>query len=70
MSYLVDTNIISELRKGGRCDVRVAASWAGIDEKDVFISVLVLGEIRKGVERARVTDRAQAAALEAWLAGC
>ena len=68
MSYLVDTNIISEVRKAKRCDGRVAAWWASVDERDVFISVLVLGEIRKGIERARATDRAQADALDAWLA--
>ncbi len=51
MSYLIDTNIISELRKGERCDSRVSAWYASIADGDLFLSTLVLGEIRKGVER-------------------
>lgn len=68
MSWLIDTNIISEVRKGARCDANVAAWYASIDDADIYLSVLVLGEIRKGIERARPSDPAQAAALEAWLA--
>lgn len=67
MNYLIDTNIISEVRKGDRCDPRVAAWYASIDDADIYLSVLVLGEIRKGVERARTNDPARARALEAWL---
>jgi predicted nucleic acid-binding protein len=53
MSYLIDTNVISEARKGDRCDVNVAAWYASIADDDLFLSVLVLGEIRKGIELAR-----------------
>lgn len=67
MSYLLDTNIISEVRKGTRCDPNVTAWYASIDDADIYLSVLVLGEIRKGVERARPNDPAQARALEKWL---
>lgn len=67
MSWLVDTNIISEVRKGRRCHPAVAAWWAGIDEAYLFLSVLVLGEIRRGVEALRPRDPAQAAAIDAWL---
>jgi toxin FitB len=67
VNYLIDTNIISEIRKGERCDSHVAAWFALIDDHDIYLSVLVLGEIRKGVERARRTDAAQARALEKWL---
>jgi toxin FitB len=67
VNYLIDTNIISEIRKGERCDSHVAAWFASIDDHDIYLSVLVLGEIRKGVERARRTDVAQARALEKWL---
>ena len=67
MNCLIDTNIISEVRKGDRCDGNVAAWFAAIDDKDIFLSVLVVGEIRKGIERARRTDPAQARALEKWL---
>ena len=67
MNYLVDTNIISEVRKGAKCDANVAAWYDSIDDADIYLSVLVLGEIRKGVERARPSDPAQARALEKWL---
>jgi len=67
LSYLIDTNIISEVGKGGRCDRRVAAWYALIADEDLFLSTLVLGEIRKGVERVRPKDPAKAAALESWL---
>lgn len=53
MSFLIDTNVISEVRKGERCDPTVAAWWAGVVEDDLWLSALVLGEIRKGVELAR-----------------
>lgn len=68
MNYLIDTNIISEVRKGAKCDANVAAWYASIDDAEIYLSVLVLGEIRKGVERARLKDPAQARSLENWLA--
>ncbi len=67
MSFLIDTNIISEVRKGDRCDAAVAAWWAGVAEDDLWLSALVLGEIRKGVELARRRDPQKAAVLETWL---
>ncbi len=67
MSYLIDTNIISEIRKGGRCDRSVSAWYAAIADEDLFLSTLVLGEIRKGIELARARDPDKAAAVERWL---
>jgi predicted nucleic acid-binding protein len=67
VSYLIDTNIISEVRKGAKCDPKVRAWWESIDDADIYLSVLVLGEIRRGVERARPSDPALARALEKWL---
>ena len=64
---LIDTNVISEIRKGNRCDPGVATWWAEVAEDDLWLSALVLGEIRKGVELARRRDPQKAAALEAWL---
>ena len=66
MNYLIDTNIISEVRKGAKCDQNVAAWYELIADADIYLSVLVLGEIRKGVERARPNDPAQAAS---WRSG-
>jgi predicted nucleic acid-binding protein len=66
VNYLIDTNIISEVRKGAKCDRHVAAWYESIADADIYLSVLVLGEIRKGIERARPNDPAQARALEKW----
>ncbi len=68
MNYLIDTNIISEVRKGAKCDPNVAAWYDSIGDAEIYLSVLVLGEIRKGVERARSNDPSRAGALERWLA--
>lgn len=65
--FLIDTNIISEIRKGSRCDPNVASWFASIDDEDLFLSVLVLGEIRKGIEQLRPRSAARAKALETWL---
>lgn len=67
MSYLIDTNIISEIRKGERCDPQVSAWYASIRDEDLFLSTLVLGEIRKGIEVQRSKDLSKASALERWL---
>lgn len=67
MTYLIDTNIISEVRKGPRCDPNVAAWYAAIEDADLYLSPLVLGEVRKGIESARTRDPLKAAALERWL---
>jgi toxin FitB len=67
VSFLLDTNIISEVRKGDRCDPAVTSWWADVAEDELWLSALVLGEIRKGVELARRRDPNKAATLEAWL---
>lgn len=67
MSFLIDTNIISEIRKGDRCDKGVSSWYASVEEHELFLSVLVVGEIRKGIELARPRDPDKAAALERWL---
>ena len=67
MSYLIDTNIISEVRKGARCDAHVSAWYASVADDELFLRTLVLGEIRMGVELVRPRDSAKAEALERWL---
>lgn len=69
MSYLVDTNVLSELRKKERCDAQVAAWLAGVEPDQLFVSVLSLGEIRRGIELIRKRDPASARALDKWLTG-
>jgi len=66
VSYLVDTNVISELRKGRRCNPGVASWFAGVASSDIYLSVLTLGEIRKGIENIRRRDKPAAEALETW----
>ncbi len=67
MTYLLDTNVISELRKGDRCDANVLAWYTGVEDVGMFLSVLVLGEMRRGIERIRKRDPRQTAVLERWL---
>ena len=62
--YLLDTNVVSELRKRDRCDENAAAWYTGISDDDLFLSVLTLGEIRKGIELVRDRDPKQAEVLE------
>ena len=67
MTWLVDTNVISEVRKGPRCHSAVAAWWSSVEDRDIFLSTLTIGEIRKGVEAVRARDPDKARALEVWL---
>ncbi|MFZ4766779.1 MAG: type II toxin-antitoxin system VapC family toxin [Roseimicrobium sp.] len=67
MAWLLDTNVISELRRGIKCHPNVRAWAEACDDADFFVSVLTLGEIRDGIERQRKRDPAQASALENWL---
>jgi toxin FitB len=66
MSYLLDTNVVSEARKPlGNSNVR---SWlASVKGTDLYVSVLVVGEVRQGIERLRRRDPTQAGVFEAWL---
>ena len=67
MSFLLDTNVLSELRKGQRCAPRVGA-WAKRAASELHTSVVVLGELKLGAERIRSRDPRFAAELERWLA--
>ena len=66
MSFLIDTNVVSELRKP-RPDANVARWFQSVRDSDLYLSVLVVGELRQGVELLRRRDRGQADALETWL---
>ena len=69
MTYLVDTNVIAELRKGARANANVRAWFAEIDPDAIVLSVVTIGEIRRGVESIRRRDVASARALDRWLSG-
>src|SRR5881396_2447566 len=68
MSWLLDTNVVAELRKGERCDRHVDAWFENVADEDLFLSVIVVGEIRGGIEALRRRDPPAAEALDAWLA--
>jgi predicted nucleic acid-binding protein len=67
LSFLVDTNVLSELRKGTRADSGVQDWIESVDESEIFLSVLVVGELRHGIERIRRRDPRSAARLHRWL---
>lgn len=68
--YLIDTNVVSELRKGRRADAGVRAFFedAAREQVSLFLSVITLAELEAGVTRVRDRgDHDQAAYLGAWL---
>lgn len=68
MNFLIDTNVISELRKPAERRNQGVEQWfREADPNTLFLSVLVVGEIRKGIETKKTSDPAQALALETWL---
>ena len=66
MKFLLDTNIISEIRKGARANAGVARWVERTAAKDICTSVLVLAEIRRGIELKRKRDPDQAKAMDEW----
>lgn len=67
MSFLLDTNVISELRKGDRADPNVLEWFSTLENEEILLSVLTIGEIRRGIESIRIRDRGAATALDGWL---
>jgi len=66
VSFLLDTNVVSEIRKHTP-DPGVARWFASVPADRLFLSVLVVGEIRQGIERLARRDLAQAEIFEGWL---
>ena len=66
MAFLLDTNVISEARRR-RPNPNVRAWLESVPEPDLYLSELVVGELRQGVERLRRRDPEQAAPYETWL---
>lgn len=64
--YLLDTNVVSELRRP-RPHGAVVAWLQSVEDASRFLSVVTLGEIQAGIERTREQDPAKAAEIEAWL---
>jgi len=67
--YLLDTNVLSELRKAGdgRADARVLAWFAGVDAACCFVSALTLMELEIGILRVQRRDAAQGQRLRLWM---
>jgi predicted nucleic acid-binding protein len=63
-NFLVDTNIVSEIHKGDRCDPKVRAWFHRTNDAQLFLSVLLFGELRRGIENRRLKDVEAARALE------
>jgi len=69
LKYLVDTNVISEIRKGARAHAEVVSWWNSVENAQLHLSVLSLGEIRQGVLSIMKKDSGQARNLGRWLTG-
>jgi predicted nucleic acid-binding protein len=67
VSFLLDTNVVTELRKGTRANAGVL-EWIGtVDDGALFVSVMVAGELRQGIERLRLRDPVGAQRLDRWM---
>lgn len=64
--YLLDTNVISELRKP-RPHGAVVAWVGGLDPSQIFVAAATLGELQAGIERTRKQDPDKAHEIEAWV---
>lgn len=68
MKFLLDTNVISEIRKRDRANTNVARGVARTPVTEIGTSVIVLAEIRRGIELKRRGDPVQAELLDRWFA--
>ena len=64
--YLLDTNVVSELRRA-RPHGGLLAWLQDMQDRDLHLSAVTIGEIQSGIEITREQDQAKAAAIEAWL---
>jgi len=69
MMYILDTNVVSELRKvqAGKADPNVAAWSESVDAADLFVSAITILELELGVVSIERKDAAQGAVLRTWL---
>ncbi len=69
MKYLLDTNVLSDLRRQDARSRRFRTWFEAQRPEDLYVSVVTLGEIRQGIEQLRRRDRLQADHLNRWLSG-
>jgi predicted nucleic acid-binding protein len=67
--YLVDTNIVSEIRKSGRANAMVSRWWSSVETSKVYLSVFTIGELYRGILKLKSKDPNQAKFLGNWLRG-
>ncbi len=67
MGFLIDTNVLSELRKGSKMDINVREWFDAIPSEHIYLSTLVVGEIRHGIELLCRRDPSAALRLDNWL---
>jgi toxin FitB len=68
VTYLLDTNVLSEMRKRSRADRRVTAFSEHVGTRSIHTSWIVIAEMRRGAALARRRDPIQAKALDMWIA--
>jgi len=64
--YLLDTNVVSELRKGDRTNPGLAARYQERDKRELYLSVITLAELRRGIALIGHRDPRQAESLDQW----
>lgn len=71
MNYLLDTNVVSELRKAGdgRANPEVIAWLSGVDAENLYLSSITLLELERGILSLQRRDPAQGALLRKWMDG-
>jgi toxin FitB len=67
VTFLLDTNVVSEIRRKSP-NAGVESWFASVPAEELYLSVLVVGEIRQGIDRLARRDPAQADVYEQWLA--
>ena len=65
--FLLDTNVISELRRPGKANPKVAAWADGVHQAELFLSAITILEIEMGVLKLERRDQAQGATLRTWM---
>lgn len=69
MTFLLDTNVVSELRRGAGANTGVVEWFDERSPDELCLSVVTIGEIRQGIEQLRGRSGPQALALDRWLTG-
>ena len=67
MSFLIDTNVLSEIQKGPRAHSAVSAWWDSTESSDLYLSVIVIGEIYRGIEKLILADPDRGQVFLDWI---